>query len=261
MKAADKEACGQQQVARVVQGGADGLPCGHRLHARCGRLQRVALEQEGGRQRQQHQDPHDLHCIGPAHADHQRAGNRRHDELAERAARIDDAGGKAALFGWNEPGRGGHQHRRACHARATGGQHADGEDQAPGRRHERCDEGAQRDQHHTGEKHTPGAHLVGHGAGKRLREAPPQLAEGKGQADAPQAQACGCIERTQEQAHRLAGAHGQRKGTGRSQQHQPHGQAFLVVTHHRSLQQGKGVQGIHRSAHAERLRAHCPGSG
>ena len=43
------------------------------------------------------------------------------------------------------------------------------------------------------EQHPPGADLVGHGAGERLRQAPPQLAEGERQADAAQAQAGGVL--------------------------------------------------------------------
>ena len=51
------------------------------------------------------------------------------------------------------------------------------------------------------QQHAPGADAVGHHAGKRLREAPPQLAEGEGQADAAQAQAGGGVQRAEEQAH------------------------------------------------------------
>jgi hypothetical protein len=121
-----------------------------------------------------HQALHAATQPGPADA----LRDRRQDELPERAAGVDDAGGHAALLGRDQPRGGGHQHRRAGHAGAARRQHADGEDQAGGGGHQR-DQAVPSATRHTGagQQHAPGADPVGHHAGKRLRQAPPQLAE------------------------------------------------------------------------------------
>ncbi len=207
-----------------MQGFADCLAgADRRLVHRAGVL-RATLEKERRRQGQQHQHAHHLHGRGPAQANDQRTGHRCHHELPERPTGIDDAGGHAALVRRDQAGRRRHQHGGPRHAGTTGRQHANGKDQSGRAGHERGDEGANGHQGHANEQHAPGTDPVGKGPGKRLGQPPPQLAKGKGQADAAHAQPGGRVECTQEQAHGLARAHGQRKGGGGRQQHQPDGQ-------------------------------------
>jgi hypothetical protein len=149
-----------------------------------------------------------------------RLRDRREHELAERAAGVDDAGGHAAPLGgtsaWSR-------------AISTDGP-AMPAPPAPARR--------SRDQPSvlcmTGQRvptatsSTPDTargrrRAVGHDAGERLRQAPPQLAERERQADAGDAEAGAGVERADEQAHRLARAHRQREGAGGGEQHQRSG--------------------------------------
>ena len=173
VKAAGEEADAQQPIAGMAKCLVDRFTRAQHLLARGSGLERVAAQQEGSRQAQQHQQTHDLHGRGPAQAHHQRGGNRRQGKLAEGAARVDDARRKATAFGWDQSCRGGHQHSRPRHARPARRQHANGQDQAPGACHVGRNKGTQRDQQRADEEHAPGADLVGHGARERLREPPP----------------------------------------------------------------------------------------
>ncbi len=95
------------------------------------------------------------------------------------------------------------------------------ENQPGGAGHQRCDEGADGDQRDAAEQHPTGADAVGHRAGERLRQPPPQLTECERQADAADAELGRSIERTEKQPHGLAGTHRHREGAGSGDQHQP----------------------------------------
>jgi uncharacterized protein (TIGR00369 family) len=120
------------------------------------------------------------------------------------------------------------------HARTTGRQHADGQHQAQRAVHQRNQTGADGHQQSPQRQHTAGAVLVGHDTGQGLRQAPPQLAKRKGQADTGHTQAGGGVDAANKQAHRLPRAHGQRKDACGGGQHQP--------------QRAQGAQGIGHSA-------------
>ena len=198
VEAADEEAGAQQQVAAGCA-----APCGwpRACPPPCcpagRRLQRVALQHEGRRQRQQHDQAQHLHRAGPAQADASTPpaiGAITNWPKEPPALTMPVA--RPRLSGGDQPRGRRHQHRRPGHAGAAGGQHADGEDQPGGAWS--CS-GVMKVPSATSstpsEQHAAGADLVGHGAGERLRQPPPQLAEGEGQADAAHAQAGGGVER------------------------------------------------------------------
>ena len=109
VEAADEEA-GRQQPEAAVAPAPRAWPARalSRAAPRPRAAARRAAQHPGRRQGQQHEERQDLQRAGPADGGDQHAGDRREQELAERAAGVDDAGGHAALAragsaGWSRP--------------------------------------------------------------------------------------------------------------------------------------------------------------
>ena len=221
MEATDEEPGSQIAVTRQLPGLGESSPRTEARLPRCRRMRRMAPQHPGGGQRDQDDQRQHLHGIGPAQCDQQPPCHGRDRELPQRAPGIHHTTGQATPLDRHEPGGGCHQHCRARHAGPAGRQHADGEDEAGGGVHPGGQERADRHEHHARHEHPAGTDAISDGTGERLRQAPPQLSESKRQADLGHTQTGGRVQRTQEQRHGLAHAHGQREGAGCRQQHQP----------------------------------------
>ena len=214
VEAAGEETQVQQQVAAVLHRVADrahdavvGLGVVNRLLHR----PRQAADQRQRRQRHQRHAPHRAH---PAHGLDQLLQDRREQELAEGAAGVDDARGRAARLGRHALRGGTDQHREAGRAGSHRRHQPDRHDQAQAGIHEGRDRAAQREQHERAHQHRAGAMAVGHCAGHWLDRAPGELRDRHGKADGGDAEAGGAVERADEEAHRLACAHRHQQDAG-----------------------------------------------
>jgi hypothetical protein len=208
VEAAGEEAGMQQQVAAVLhrpdhgvlQPRVDfGMLC--RRGPRPGQL----ADQRQRGQRQQRERPHGPH---PAEAADQLLHDGREHELTERAAGIDDAGGGAARLDRHALCRRPDQHGKAAGAGAHRREQAERHDEADAGGHEGCERAADGQHHQAADQHGARTVAVGDRAGHRLHGPPGELAHRQRQADGDDAQPGRFVHRSDEQAERLAGTHG-----------------------------------------------------
>jgi hypothetical protein len=155
----------------------------------------------------------------------------REDELAEGAAGVDDARRRAARLERQALARGADQHREAAGAGTDRRQQAERDDQAEGAVMNGVSAlpRASSSKPPISTRRRPVA--VGDGAGDRLHGAPGELADGQRQADRGDAEAGAGVERRDEEAERLAGAHGDHQDAGGRERDGPERQVVEGTEH------------------------------
>ena len=153
----------------------------------------------------------------PAQDQDQLLQDRGEDELAEGAAGVDDARGGRSRFERQAGGGGADQYREAAGARADGGEQAEGDAEPRRRIHQWREGAAGGEQEQAAKQHRAGAVAVRERTRDGLRDPPHQLADGEREAERGDAEPGAGVDRREEQAEGLAGAHRHHQQSGSRQ--------------------------------------------